>query len=427
MPVGTKAGQNDGRARGTLDLNAPRIGADDVAVTVNGTPVIQGAKTIAVNAFRSYADAPLADLPDVSGYRPQLITQGYLDGIDGDSQAFINAALGNATLRSRLSGLGSYHLRPGVEIVSDRNANPHGDLTIDGDLDLSGYRYGPDADRNDPARRGYGEPGRLVIRAAGGLNVHGSINDGFAPPAATPDDNGWVLAEARFQGPGGSSTFGGDIVVPIDGVVLDTGTRFPAGSTLNYSVGVAAMTLPAGTVLPVDAELAGALNLSAGTVVAANIYNADGSVAYAAGTVLRTAAARVSGRGRADLAQGRGAAGGHDHHRPDPARAGIADPVVDLDRTAGRPARQPAPFGERRARAQLGGGADARRRCHVMGCATGGRRRSRLGRPARAQSDFDCGHQAGRYACDQGLHDRRLEELRLGAQRSGLRRGHSGA
>jgi filamentous hemagglutinin family protein len=289
VAVGAGRGQNDGRSRGTLDLNAPRIGTDDVAVTVNGTPSIQGAKTVAVNAFRSYDDAPLAALPDVSGYRPQLITQGMLDRIDGDSQAFINAALGNAALSSRLAGLGGYHLRPGVEIVSDRVNNPHGDLTIDGDLDLSGHRYGPGADRSDPARRGYGEPGRLVIRAAGGLNVHGSINDGFAPPPATLDDNGWVLTE------GGRAAFGGDIVVPIDNVVLDTGTVFAAGSTLNYSVNVAAMTLPAGTVLPVDAVLTGTLNLSAGTVVAANIYNADGSVAYAAGTVLRTATALGAG------------------------------------------------------------------------------------------------------------------------------------
>jgi len=289
VAVGTKAGQNDGRARGTLDLNAPRVGANDVAVTVNGTPAIQGAKTIAVNAFRSYDDAPLADLPDVSGYRPQLITQGYLDRIDGESRLFIDAALGNGALANRLAGLGGYHLRPGVEIVSDRVNNPHGDLTVDGDLDLSGYRYGPGADRNDPARRGFGEPGKLVIRAAGGLNVHGSINDGFAPPPATPDDNGWVLVEGR------SPAFGGDIVVPIDNVVLETGTVFPAGSTLNYSVNVAAMTLPAGTVLPVDAVLTGTLNLSAGTVVAANIYNADGSVAYAAGTVLRTATALGEG------------------------------------------------------------------------------------------------------------------------------------
>ncbi|WP_454902788.1 filamentous haemagglutinin family protein [Variovorax gossypii] len=279
VPVGNAAGQNDGRPRGTLDLNAPRVGGNDVAVTVNGAPVIQGAKTVGINAFRRYDDAPLADQPDVSGYKPQLITQDMLDRIDGDSQAFINAALGNTALSRRLAGLGSYHLRPGVEIVSNSTTNPHGDLTVSGDLDLSGYRYGPNA---NPAVRGSGEPGRLVIRAAGDLSIHGSINDGFGPPAGTPDDNGWQLTT-------GTSALGGDIVVPIDGVVLDVGTSFQPGAVLNYAIPVDAMTLPAGTVLPVDTVLADVLTLSGGTVVAATIYNADGSPAYAAGSVLAAA------------------------------------------------------------------------------------------------------------------------------------------
>ena len=67
-----------------------------------------------------------------------------------------------------------------MDIVSDPLINPAGNLTVVGDLDLSGLRYGPGSDRNDPARRGFGEPGVLNIRAAGDLTIHGSINDGFA-------------------------------------------------------------------------------------------------------------------------------------------------------------------------------------------------------------------------------------------------------
>ncbi|WP_447778208.1 filamentous haemagglutinin family protein [Variovorax boronicumulans] len=297
VPMGNGPGLNDGRARGTLDLNARRTGGDgaggsgtganDVALTVEGRPLIQGAKTIAVNAFRSYDDAPLAGLPDVSGYQPQLITQAYLDGIDVESGAFVDAALANTALISRLAGLDAWRLRPGVEIVSSASINPNGTLTVLGDIDLSGYRYGPDANRADLARRGFGEPGVLSIRAAGDLNIHGSINDGFAPPAATPDDKGWVLAETTDSfGRTGPTPFGADVIVPIDGVMLDTGTRFPAGAKLNYAIPIAGARLPAGTVLPVDAVLAGALNLPAGTVVGANVYNADGSIAYSAGSVL---------------------------------------------------------------------------------------------------------------------------------------------
>ncbi|NLS28480.1 hypothetical protein S2M10_34900 [Sphingomonas sp. S2M10] len=279
LRAGTAATNADGVARGTLTLNAARAGSDDVAINILGTLDVQGAKSIAVNAFRTYDDAPLAALPDVSGQVPQLITQGYLDAIDGDSQAFINAALGNASLTGRLAGLGSYRLRPGVEIVS---ATADGDLTVDGDLDLSGYRYGPDAN----GVRGMGDPGVLVLRAGGNLNINGSINDGFAPPATTPDEDGWELTETRGTNGAGVLAFGGDVVVPIDGVVLDTGTTYGAGVTLNYAIPVGAATLPAGTVLPVDAELTAPLALSAGTVVDAPIYAADGSVAYAAGTVL---------------------------------------------------------------------------------------------------------------------------------------------
>ncbi|MGL3823098.1 filamentous haemagglutinin family protein [Sphingopyxis sp. R3-92] len=285
----------DNVARGTLDLNAARRGTNDVALEVGGNVIVRGAKTIAVNAFRSYDDAPFAALPDVSGNRPQLITQAYLDTIDGHSQTYINAALGNTALGARLTGLGVYHLRPGVEIVS---ATPNGDLTVLGDLDLSGYRYGPQANRNDPQRRGYGEPGVLVLRAGGNLNIFGSINDGFAPPVATPDDNGWVLTETNPPAglPGGGYTpFGGDIIVPIDGVVLDTGTSFPAGSTLNYDVPVDAASLPAGTVLPVDVILSGPFLIAAGQALAANVYNSDGSLAYAAGTVLDQTATLTAG------------------------------------------------------------------------------------------------------------------------------------
>ncbi|MEA3390814.1 MAG: filamentous hemagglutinin family protein [Pseudomonadota bacterium] len=281
-------GQNDGAARGSLDLNAQRTATDDVAIDLGGMVDIQGARSIAVNAFRTYDDAPLADLPDVSGERPQLVTQAYLDRIDLDSTTFINLALGNAALSARLAGLGQYHLRPGVEIVSNAAVNPSGTLTVLGDLDMSGYRYGPEANRIDPALRGFGEPGVLVLRAAGDLNILGSITDGFAPPAATADDDGWVLTETK--GPnglvGGLTPFGGDIIIPIDGVVLDTGTTFPREATLNYDVPVGALTLPAGTVLPVDVALTGQLTLGAGSALSANIYNADGSVAYSAGMVL---------------------------------------------------------------------------------------------------------------------------------------------
>ncbi|HZX78189.1 filamentous haemagglutinin family protein [Lysobacter sp.] len=166
----------DDVSRGRININAPRIGGDGVAVNAAGGVIIDGAASIAVNAFASYTPAD------------RIVNEGYLDAIHADSTAFIDAANANAAVDARLGGLKAYgtsfHLRPGVEIVSD------GDLTVHADLDLSGYRYGPDA---DASIRGSGEPGVLTIRAGGDLDINGSINDGFAPPPATPDDKNWIV------------------------------------------------------------------------------------------------------------------------------------------------------------------------------------------------------------------------------------------
>ncbi|WP_292225341.1 filamentous haemagglutinin family protein [Brevundimonas sp.] len=294
LRAGTDSPFADGQARGTLDLMAPRIGANDVAIDVLGAVDIRGARTTAVYGFRTYDDAPLSSLPDVSGHRPQLITQAYMDALDIDSRAFMNAALVNTGLSARLSGLGDYHLRPGVEIVSNATTNPGGHLTVLGDIDLSNHRYGPNANRADPALRGFGEPGMLVIRAAGDVNVHGSINDGFAPPPLTPDDNGWLLEETRDNTGGGLTPFAGDIIVPIDGVQLDTGTVFKVGTRLNYDIPVRNVTLPAGTTAPVPVTLNGPLTLPAGLVLSAEVRTANG-VVYRAGTVLPEALTLTKG------------------------------------------------------------------------------------------------------------------------------------
>ena len=290
VAIGGGRWQNDGIARGTLSLNAPRVGGNDIAINVQGTVPISGARTVAVYGYRTYDNAQEATVPDVTGHTPQEITQVYLDGIHGDSTAFINAALANNALGARLAGLGGYHLRPGVDIISKVTAtNPNGDLTIAGDLDLSGYRYGPSA--NAPSR-GYGEPGAINFRAAGNLNIRGSVNDGFAPPPATTGDNGWILDQ-------GVLAYGGDLMLPI-AITLEGGSIFRAGAVLNYDLPVKfrdnfnrSIAFPAGTVLPVRATLSanpgettGQLQLAAGTVIDANIYNVDGSLAYAAGTVL---------------------------------------------------------------------------------------------------------------------------------------------
>ncbi|OJH79856.1 MAG: transporter [Stenotrophomonas maltophilia] len=295
VAAGSGPGQNDGRARGSVKLNVPRVGTNDAAIEVASGIRIAGAGDLQVNAFRSYDSAPLASAPDVHGHRPQVINQQWLDTVvDPDNSQWMNAALVNTGLQQRIAALGSYRLRPGVQIVARTSSdNPRGDLVVAGDIDLSGYRYGPQSNRLDPARRGFGESAALVLRAEGDINVYGSINDGFAPPPANPDEDGWVLLEGRSSGTP-NTAFGGDLIVPGEGVQLQRGTEFRAGATLNYALPFEAVTLPAGTVLPAEMVLSGPLLLPAGTVLGAAVTTGSGQV-MAAGTVLAQALALQSG------------------------------------------------------------------------------------------------------------------------------------
>ncbi len=287
---GSAPGQNDGRSRGTLELNAPRIvqadqSSNDIDIEARGRLDIQGARSIAVNGMISYDDATEKTDATASGRPYQEITQAYLDAKHLQSTAFINAALqNNDLLHNKLAGLNNatyadaLHLRPGVQIVSK---TADGDLVVQGDLDLSGYRYAslnPHTQKDDNVY-GSGEVGSLSLRAGGDLNVYGSINDGFAPPPGTDDDNGWILRA-------GIDFTGGDIVIPGGGLSLADGTLFPGGSTLNYDLPIKALTLPQGTRLPVAATLSESLVLPAGTVLAAAVRDSNGTLLFAAGTLL---------------------------------------------------------------------------------------------------------------------------------------------
>jgi len=282
---GFLAGQHDGMLRGTLELNAPRLGSNDIAIDASGVLTIQGARSIGLNGMRRYTDARDGVDPAVSGRAYQVIDQAMLERIHGDSNDFINAALGNNDLLQRkLAGLNNatyadaFHLRPGVEIASK---TADGDLVVEGDLDLSGYRYAslnPHTQLN-PSVYGSGEAGSLVIRAGGNLDIYGSINDGFAPPPETQDDAGWKLIA-------GVQPFGGDLIVPGSGVTLAEGTQFPLGATLNYDVMIQPAVLASGTLLPTQAVLNEAYTFSAGTVLAGAIHDSNGHLLYAAGTLL---------------------------------------------------------------------------------------------------------------------------------------------
>ncbi len=149
----------DGVAYGDVELNAPRVGTNDIAVSAPGAPE---------HHWRGEHRAQTPSVPTPMRRRTRTIRttssspRPYLDGLNADSQAFMSAANGNGALQGAITGLtaygSSFHVRPGVEIES---ATPGGDLTTSGDLDLSGYRY------SDPTGYGAtGHPRRLRLRRA---------------------------------------------------------------------------------------------------------------------------------------------------------------------------------------------------------------------------------------------------------------------
>ena len=251
VALGNAAGQNDGRARGTLVLNVPRRGSTapsatgaqapvnatgaDLDIAATGPVAVRGASSIAVYGYASYANAPA----DSAKPGTQIVDQAFLDNIDADSRAFMSGAYGNDVaagvltpgLQAKLAGLTAYgsafHLRPGVEI---RSATEDGNLVVSGDLDLSGYRYGPQA----TSVRGSGEPGALSLRAGGDLDIKGSINDGFAAPPATPDDYGWLVNEEILLGDQPSGDTERTWLPPVDPNLGMNAYFFPATDPLSW-------------------------------------------------------------------------------------------------------------------------------------------------------------------------------------------------
>jgi filamentous hemagglutinin family protein len=271
----------DGVARGDVELNVPRTG--NVGISASGPVSILGAATVALNAFQTY-------VPGQEGLlNGGLITQSDIDAIGADSTQFIAAALGldgnpaDTDLQGRIAGLAAYgaafHLRPGVEI--DSSAASGGNLTVSGDLDLSGLRYHSANPANDiTSVYGSGEPGVLVLRAAGNLNVYGSITDGFGLPPATPDDNGWFLTTrptVNFTVPSTLPT-----AVTLKGGNSITSTRFSNKGTLNFDVSLiplasVPLTLVAGAVIPVVPAGSAPVTLAASGTIATS-FVATGSI-----------------------------------------------------------------------------------------------------------------------------------------------------
>jgi filamentous hemagglutinin family protein len=290
----------NGVGQGNLELNVPRLdgagGFGDAAIEAQNGVTVEGAASIAVNAFAVYNGLPDPTGNTDTGVPDALITQAYLQSIDStDTQPYMAAALGNGDLKARLAGLDNatyanvFHFRPGVDIVS---ATANGDLTVQGDIDLSGFRYGSGV---IPGVAGSGEPGVLEIRAGGNLNIFGSITDGISAPvndAGTTPASGWVLYS-------GTEPFGQDVVIPT-AVTLRAGSIIGDGqgdgsATVNYALPLAAGNFSANSVAPVALQVAGRTVVPISFIATSAITAGNGQVLYAKGAVVPAKAVLPNG------------------------------------------------------------------------------------------------------------------------------------
>ncbi len=329
-------------ARGDLELNAPRTGpaaasatdsqtiidpmdgnvttgadgpanaqGNDIAISAAGPLNIIGAATIALNGTATYKNAP-ADPNDSNG---QIIDQAYLDLINTDSMAFMGNAAVNPALAAQIAGLTAsryisvFHLRPGVQIVS---ATPEGDISVDGDINLAGYRYSDPKSYGLQANGvyGYGEPGTVAIRAGGNLNVYGSITDGFEKPiddTGTEFNNGmnWVIF-------GGGEPYGQNQVLPIP-IKIAGGSSLPAGASVNFAAHIAGGSLPANAITPVPLTVTADHIVHTSFIATSEIFSPSGAPLFMKGALVPVgsvipAGAKIAAGGSLPFAVGVGPA-----------------------------------------------------------------------------------------------------------------------
>ena len=146
---------------GTLNVRVTREVAATLAdadtsndrLQIAGT--VSGARRVNLEAYARYTDDGTLDSTDVA-------TAG--NPLFDDATAFVDT--NGAGIRSALGAIASqasFHLLPGIEIVTDTSA---ADLTLANTWDLSRWRFN-------------GEAGVLTLRAAGNLDFTRSLSDGF--------------------------------------------------------------------------------------------------------------------------------------------------------------------------------------------------------------------------------------------------------
>ena len=173
---------------GTVLLRAPRLASNnDVAISALDATTISGASSAAIEAFKVYTATTISANPDSATNLQVATSTGAPAGrAYTDAQFFAS----NDNLPGRLAAAAGMAVLPGIEVRSP------GDLLVSvNESSATKANRGWNLD----TWRFNGQPGVLTLRAAGNLNIDGSISDGFVKTssAAMPDwsiDNSGVAS-----------------------------------------------------------------------------------------------------------------------------------------------------------------------------------------------------------------------------------------
>ena len=176
LRAGSDDPRQDGKPRGTLELNAPRLNGarGDIDIEARGPLDIRGARSAPSTACGSTA-APPRHRNHCRRQAYQIIDQDYLDRLHDDSRAFITGA-GQRQPGRRQAGRPAPLCRRAAPAPRHRDPQRHARRRPGG-----AGRPGP-----VPLPLRQPQPAHPLTGVYGShqpdLQIHGSINDGFAPP-----------------------------------------------------------------------------------------------------------------------------------------------------------------------------------------------------------------------------------------------------
>jgi len=204
-------------APGEIWLRAPRVGSDDVAIAEFGAEVA-GTDHVSIEAFRIYTGTTIGT---TTASAIRIGDSGATATLFNETRDYVQAA--RSVVEARLGGNAdaTFLLRPGIEIRSDST------LALNSDWNF--YCGTATTCTNDTGLWSFGGvPGVLTLRAADGLTLNRSLNDGFRqPPPATLNANtsALVINNAYVPVSGGGWAYrlvaGADVTAADPGTVTD--------------------------------------------------------------------------------------------------------------------------------------------------------------------------------------------------------------